>query len=46
MVALTAAKQGLTSPLLQILDNRRDEGGRGRISLAERATRALAGKDA
>jgi chromosome segregation ATPase len=46
MVALTAAKQGLTSPLLQILDNRREEGGRGRISLAERATRALAGKDA
>lgn len=45
MVALTATKEGPESPLLTILEGRK-EAGRGRISLAARAARALAGKDA
>lgn len=45
MVALTATKEGPKSPLLTILDGRK-EAGHGRISLAARAARVLAGKDA
>lgn len=46
MVALTATKEGAESPLLTVLEAAKAEPNRGRISLAARAARALAGKDA
>lgn len=46
MVALTASKEGAESPLLSVLDASKSEPSRGRISLAARAARALASKDA
>jgi predicted nuclease with TOPRIM domain len=46
MVALTATKEGGESPLLTVLESSKSEPNRGRISLAARAARALASKDA
>jgi chromosome segregation ATPase len=46
MVALTATKEGPTSPLLALADKRETITGRSRVSLASRAARALTGKDA
>ena len=46
MVALTATKEGPTSPLLALADKRETLAGRSRVSLAARAARALSGKDA
>lgn len=46
MVALTATREGEDSPLMGVLEAANSDPGRGRISLAARAARALAGKDA
>lgn len=46
MVALTATREGGDSPLHGVLEAANSDPGRGRISLAARAARALAGKDA
>jgi DNA repair exonuclease SbcCD ATPase subunit len=46
MVALTATREGEDSPLLGVLEAANADSNRGRISLAARAARALAGKDA
>lgn len=46
MVALTATREGEDSPLMGVLEAANSDPSRGRISLAARAARALAGKDA
>ncbi len=46
MVALTATREGEDSPLMGVLEAANSDPGRGRISLAARAARALAGKEA
>ena len=46
MVALTATREGEDSPLMGVLEAANSDPARGRISLAARAARALAGKDA
>ncbi|SOC84767.1 hypothetical protein SAMN05421890_3256 [Ensifer adhaerens] len=46
MVALTATREGDESPLMGVLEAANSDPARGRISLAARAARALAGKDA
>lgn len=46
MVALTATREGEESPLMGVLEAANSDPARGRISLAARAARALAGKDA
>ena len=46
MVALTATREGEDSPLMGVLEAANSDPVRGRISLAARAARALAGKDA
>lgn len=46
MVALTATREGEGSPLMGVLEAANSDPARGRISLAARAARALAGKDA
>ncbi len=46
MVALTATREGEDSPLAGVLEAANSDPGRGRISLAARAARALAGKEA
>ncbi|MCD2174211.1 hypothetical protein [Rhizobium sp. C4] len=46
MVALTATREGEDSPLMGVLEAANSDPARGRISLAARAARALAGKEA
>jgi DNA repair exonuclease SbcCD ATPase subunit len=46
MVALTAAREGASSPLLSLIDERNSDGSHERVSLAERSARLLSGEDA